>query len=264
MICSGGYGISKASGNVMGTFGLEIIGHRGAAGLAPENTMAGFTLAADLQVPWIEYDVVVTADQQAVIFHDDALNRCSDGTGVLAEHSWQMLSGLDVGGWFSPQYQGQRMVRFAALLPFLQARGCGSHVELKKHEAVSAEDLVAAASPVLAAFPAERIIVSSFDPRTLMLLHEQHPELKAAILLENALPHWQGWARAVSAEAVHIDDDIITEDWVQECLSEGWKVRVYTVNDPVRAKQLAQWGVSGIFTDFPDRFLNPLQSRGAK
>lgn len=239
----------------MGTFGLEIIGHRGAAGLAPENTQAGFVLVADMQLAWIEYDVVITADHVPVIFHDDRVDRCSNGTGALFEQQWQALSQLDVGSWFSPEFTGQRLVAFADLLPYLQSRGCGSHVELKMHAGVSPENLVAAAGPVLAANKAGDIIISSFDPRALMLMHEQYPDFKKAILLEANLPHWQDWARAVAAEAVHIDDDIVTEKWIEDCVAQGWKVRVYTVNDPERAKQLAHWGVSGIFTDYPDRFL---------
>lgn len=238
----------------MASFGLEIIGHRGAAGLAPENTQAGFRLAAELPLNWVEYDVVVTADQVPVIFHDDRVDRCSNGTGPLRDQNWQQLAQLDVGGWFSPEYAGQRLVAFADLLPFLQSRGCGSHVELKLHAGVSPEDLVAAAGPVIAANPSEDIIISSFDPRVLTLMHAQYPELNKAILLDQDLPNWQDWARAVSADAVHIDDDIVTEKWIEACVAQGWKVRVFTVNDPERARQLAGWGVCSIFTDYPDRF----------
>ena len=238
----------------MASYGLEIIGHRGAAGLAPENTQAGFRLATELPLKWVEYDVVVTADQVPVIFHDDRLDRCSNGNGPLREQHWQQLAQLDVGSWFSSEFTGQRLVAFSDLLPFLQSRGCGSHVELKLHAGVSPEDLVAAAGPVIAAHPGEDIIISSFDPRTLTLMHAQYPELKKAILLDQDLPNWQDWARAVSADAVHIADEIVTEKWIEVCVAQGWKVRVYTVNDPLRARQLAGWGVSSIFTDYPDRF----------
>lgn len=245
----------------MDTFGLDIFGHRGAAGLAPENTQAGFDLAVKLSLSWVEYDVVVTADQQAVIFHDDRIDRCSNGQGVLAEQDWHTLRQWDVGAWFAPQYSGQRILRLDALLPFLEAQGCGSNVELKKQEGVSPETLVAAAVPALSRATSPDLIVSSFDPRTLLLLHERLPAIRKAILLEQDLPNWQDWARAVNAEAVHLDDALVNPERVLACHQAGYQVRVYTVNDPVRAQQLAQWGVSGIFTDYPDRFVGSDQGQ---
>lgn len=234
---------------------LEIIGHRGAAGLAPENTWVAFQAAADLNLAWVEFDVVVTSDDVAVIFHDETLERCSDSSGLLREKSWSDLASIDVGRWFGPQYAGQQPVVFADLLPYLAQRSLGSHIELKLHVGVSPERLVAAAGAILAGKMNENMIVSAFNPRVLTLFHEAFPQARTAILLETELPHWQEWVQACGAEAVHIDDDMVTADFVSQCRELGLTVRVYTVNDPSRAALLSQWGVAGIFTDFPNRFV---------
>lgn len=234
---------------------LEIIGHRGAAGLAPENSQVAFEKAVALKLPWVEIDVVVTSDDVAVIFHDDSLDRCSDSSGLLCEKPWAELASIDIGSWFDLQYQGQRLLTFSDVLLYLRQHNIGCHVELKLHAGVSPERLVASAGRILHNETNENIIVSAFNPRVLTLFHQQFPHFRKAILLETALPLWHDWALACAAEAVHIDDAVVTLDFVQQCHDLGLLVRVFTVNDTTRAKTLALWGVSGIFTDFPNRFV---------
>src|SRR2546423_14892890 len=88
---------------------MKVIGHRGAAGLAPENAFVGFDLALDLGVDGIETDVQKTKDGMLVLFHDDRLDKTTNGTGVLQEASWQELQQLDAGSWFGAQYAGERI-----------------------------------------------------------------------------------------------------------------------------------------------------------
>ena len=88
---------------------MKVIGHRGAAGLAPENTFAGFDLALELGVDGIETDVQKTKDGKLVLFHDNLLDRTTNGAGVLQETSWQALQQLDAGSWFDSNYAGERI-----------------------------------------------------------------------------------------------------------------------------------------------------------
>src|SRR6266700_421843 len=107
-----------------GACSMKVIGHRGAAGLAPENTFAGFDLALEIGVDGIETDVQKTKDGKLVLFHDDLLDRTTNGTGVLQEMSWQELQRLDAGSWFDSKYAGERIPLLIEALERYGTRTC--------------------------------------------------------------------------------------------------------------------------------------------
>ena len=83
----------------------RIIAHRGASGNAPENTLAAIQMASDHGASWIEIDVNISRDGVPVLFHDDGLSRCSNGTGLVIEHSLSSLKSLDAGSWFGDEFK---------------------------------------------------------------------------------------------------------------------------------------------------------------
>src|SRR5258708_11793081 len=85
----------------------RIIAHRGASAIAPENTLAAFRAAAVSGATWVEFDVSLTKDGRPVVFHDDLLDRTTDGTGLLAETPFEILTHLDAGSWFAPDFSGE-------------------------------------------------------------------------------------------------------------------------------------------------------------
>ena len=92
------------------------IAHRGASGYAPENTRAAFDLALAMGAGAIETDVQLSADGEAVIFHDGTIDRTSDGHGPLGDHTLAELRALDLGGWYGKAFAGQRILTLAELL----------------------------------------------------------------------------------------------------------------------------------------------------
>jgi hypothetical protein len=88
---------------------VQVIGHRGAAALVPENTWVGFDRALDLGVDAIETDVQATSDGVLVLIHDMSLDRTTDGQGPVSETPWSVIGRLDAGSWFDPQYRGARV-----------------------------------------------------------------------------------------------------------------------------------------------------------
>lgn len=90
---------------------MLVIGHRGAAGLAPENTFASFDAALSVGVDGIETDVRITRDGVLVLMHDPSLARTTDGRGRVAAKDWGSLSRLDAGSWFAPRFSGGRIPR---------------------------------------------------------------------------------------------------------------------------------------------------------
>lgn len=92
------------------------IAHRGASGYAPENTRAAFDRAITMGADAIETDVQLTADGEPIIFHDSTVERTSDGRGPLGDYTLAALRALDLGGWYAPEFAGQRVLTLAELL----------------------------------------------------------------------------------------------------------------------------------------------------
>ncbi len=113
-----------------------IIGHRGAAGLAPENTLAAFAAAAELELNWVEFDVQCCASGEWVLFHDQRLERTSNGRGLIQETSWQVLKNLDVGAWFGPEYRGTAIPLLSEALQYLAASNLHPNIEIKVADAL--------------------------------------------------------------------------------------------------------------------------------
>ena len=95
---------------------MLILAHRGASGYAPENTLAAFDLGHRMGANGIETDVQLSRDGVMVLIHDERVDRTTDGSGRVADLTWEELSRLDAGGWFAPEFAGQRIMQLA---PFL-------------------------------------------------------------------------------------------------------------------------------------------------
>lgn len=157
--------------------------HRGSSGSAPENTMAAFHLAADEGADLIELDVRFTRDMHPVVFHDRTLRRTTTGRGRLWQHSLTALRGLDIGGWFHPQFAGERMPTLLDVLEWLPPR-IALNIELKMDgDPRPLDDRLRALMKVVDRWVRHRtIIVSSFDHRSLRRLHQSHPSLMLGAL----------------------------------------------------------------------------------
>ena len=100
--------------------GLQpVIGHRGAAARAPENTLAGLRRARELGAAWVEFDVMLTADRVPVLIHDETLERTTTGRGEVARHTAAEIRALDAGGWFAPEFAGERVPTLAEAVALL-------------------------------------------------------------------------------------------------------------------------------------------------
>ena len=116
---------------------MRCIGHRGASGYAPENTRAAFARAIAMGADAIETDVQLTADGQLVLFHDATVERTSDGRGPLADYTLAELRALDLGGWFAPEFAGERELALRGAggdaHGFLRRGGEGEEEEQQDH-----------------------------------------------------------------------------------------------------------------------------------
>ncbi|MGH2512462.1 MAG: glycerophosphodiester phosphodiesterase [Candidatus Limnocylindrales bacterium] len=181
--------------------GLRIGGHRGAAGEAPENTLAGFEAALRDGADYLECDVHLTTDGVAVVIHDHELERTSNGQGPVAGMTARELADLDAGAWFDPRFAGQRIPRLAELLAWLEARPqIGATIEAKGLGTAAVVAARIAASPAR-----ERLSVCSSDPDKLRAAASVAPDVARLLIADRDAPDADPIALARSALATGIN-----------------------------------------------------------
>ena len=150
-------------------FAARVIGHRGCAAHAPENTLAGLRAAAAQGVAWVEIDVVLLGDGTPIILHDARVDRTTDGRGALKDLDWPRVARLDAGAWFSPEFSGERVPRLDQALDAVRSLGLGLDLELKTHGDEGVR-LVEAVVPVLRAadLAHAKFMASSLDRKSVV------------------------------------------------------------------------------------------------
>lgn len=224
---------------------MLIIGHRGAAGLLAENTLAGFARAVELGVDGVELDVRV-AGSEVVVIHDDRVERTTNGSGMVSELGFAELRGLDAG-------DGQRIPTLAEVLE-LVPRHVMVNVELKgAGTARPVAGIVGGLADVVQTTGLPALLVSSFDHDELRRFREICPGVPCAPLAGRWSDDLESAVRALDAWSVNLSLGAASEAHVRAVRSWGRRCLVYTVNDPARARALGAIGVTGVFTDYPDR-----------
>ena len=224
-----------------------IIGHRGARGLVPENTLAGFARAVELGVDGVELDVRM-AGTTVVVIHDPRVDRTTDGVGLVSELPFDQLRRLDAG-------EGERIPTLGEVLDVVPAHVM-INIELKgPGTARPVAELVADRSIAQTSAGAPTLLVSSFDHDELRRFHEIHPGVACAPLagrwsesLASTAAALDAWSVNLSRRAANAARVATVRGWGRHCL-------VYTVNDPASAREYRAMGATGVFTDYPDRLV---------
>lgn len=232
-----------------------LIGHRGACGHAPENTLGSIRKAAALGLSWIEFDAMLSADNQIVLFHDDLLERITGQDGLTAQTSFDVLRTLDAGSWFSDQFADEKIPTLMEAFDLLEELGLGAVVEIKPSEGRGIETGALVATSVRDHWPKGHIIplLSSFNEESLAQARDLAPNIPRALNLYKNLDDWQDKMAKFDCVALHCLDTLVDPSTVDSIIKAGYDLRCFTVNDPDRARELKSWGVASVFTDFPDR-----------
>ncbi len=221
------------------------IGHRGACGYEPENTIQSFNKALDLGVDMIEFDAHVCKSGEVVIIHDDTVDRTTGGHGHVADMTFEQLSRLDAG-------RGERIPTLEQALEAIVGRAA-VNVELK------GEGTAKAVADVIRRYVAERhwkyeqFLVSSFDHYKVQEFKQLLPEVPAGALLAGVPIGMAEFATKAGAQAVCQWVEFVNEAFVDDVHQRGMKLYVWTVNDREDIGRMKSLGVDGIFSDFPDR-----------
>lgn len=239
------------------------VGHRGAKGHAPENTLASFKLAAEMGVTAVETDVHLSKDGEVVLIHDHTVDRTTNGHGFVKDLTLAELKQLDAGAWFpgpnaagrtaDPKFAGERIPTLSELLAWAHDR-VGVAIEIKN-------------GPIYYPGIAEKIIrlleqhgmtrqavLISFDHFVVREAKIIAPDVATGILYAGRLVDEIGAARAAGADVLHPNWAFVTPDLVEKAHTAGLAVSPWCPNDLPTLRQLSQMGVDSIGTDFPDLF----------
>ena len=243
-----------------------IMGHRGARGLAPENTLAAFDRAAELGIPF-ELDTMVCATGELVVIHDWELDRLAGVPGRVAETPWSELTRLDVGSHFSADYAGEPIPLLAEVLRRLGPQVL-INIEVKADRdtdnGLVADTLVELLQEMCLA---DRVIVTSFSPLLLEAVRLRDPTIlrgqiyrgfsayKDSSFVEKLVLSRLLFNSKAQPDLLMMDHQRAKAGYVRRMKRRGYRIFTWTVNDPARAAELFAMGVDGVITDYPDRMV---------
>lgn len=232
--------------------------HRGARTEAPENTLEAFALAAEQGADGIELDVHMTADGEIVVAHDDTLERVSNGTGPIAAKTLEELKALDFSKGF-PTYSPARIPTLAEVFELIKPTGLTINVEIK-----SGTTVYHGIEPKLVKLAemcgmSDRILYSSFNHYSLMILREVEPGARIGLLYNEALIDPHLYAQHIRADAIHpYYPTLMVPGTIEGCKRAGIKIHPWTVNDADAMRFLVNAGVDALITDVPKKALEIL------
>jgi len=224
---------------------LLIIGHRGAKGHAPENTLISFQKALDLGVDGIELDVHLSADNQIMVIHDETVNRTTNGDGFVNQLSLQELKALRIA-------DAHHVPMLAEVLDLVD-RKIFINIELKGKD--TAKPILALIEKYIATknWNYNSFLISSFDWNALQEVHQLNPKIALGVLTETDVDLAIGFAQFINAKSIHPYFHLLNKENTMLMQQKGFQVFPWTVNEPEDIQKIKSYTVNGIITDFPDR-----------
>ncbi|HEY4476008.1 MAG TPA: glycerophosphodiester phosphodiesterase family protein [Candidatus Paceibacterota bacterium] len=222
------------------------IGHRGACGYEPENTLRSFRKALELGVDMVELDVYVLNAGNCMVIHDDTVDRTTNGKGYVWEKTFEELRELDAG-------KGEKIPTLQEVFDLVD-RKAQVNVELK---GVNTAEPVAR---LIEQYVAEKgwsyddFLVSSFNHVELKKFHDTLPQVRIGSLITAIPITYAQFGEELGAYSVNLNKEFISREFVEDAHKRGMKVFVFTVNEPDEIEQMRSLGVDGVFTNYPDRF----------
>ncbi|MDR6966508.1 glycerophosphoryl diester phosphodiesterase [Flavobacterium arsenatis] len=221
------------------------IGHRGAKGHEPENTLPSFQKALDFNVDGIELDVHICKTGELIVIHDFTVDRTTNGSGAVSELSLSELKTLRIND----------EIEVPTLEEVLDLVGkkCFINIELKgRHTAKPVSHLIE--KHILEKeYSYNDFIVSSFQREELEMMFTINPNIHLGILTQASVNQALEWASTFSAKAIHPHFSLLTEENVKKAQDEGFKVYTWTINETEDIERIKTYEVNGIITDFPER-----------
>lgn len=255
----------------------RVIAHRCGGALAPENTLAGLTIASRLGIRAVEFDVMLSQDDVPVLIHDETLERTTSGQGAVNALTAAELQKLDAGSWQHPAFQGTQLPTLLDALQHCQQLALAANIEIKPalgFEALTGRITARVVAEFMASCQQEGklpppLLYSSFSLTALMAARKESgegqeqckrkagqdfPLIPCAWLVENIPSDWQAQLQALHCQYLHCDARQLDERTIEALCASGITVACYTVNCTKMAERLFAAGVAAVFSDRIDLF----------
>ena len=240
------------------------VSHRGASGYAPEHTITSYQMGEKMHGDYIEIDLQMTKDGQLIAMHDETVDRTTDGTGLVKNYTVDQIKQLDAGSWFNEKYPQSANPEYVGLqVPTLEeifqkfGKNASYYIETKSPEIYPGMEKELLRLVDRYDINKKTLLVQSFSAGSLKIMNELDPSVKLVQLLsytKNAvITDAEIAAIKEYAMGVGPNHTYLNEEYVQKVVNSGLEIHPYTVNEKERMKQLIDWGVTGIFTNFPDK-----------
>ncbi|PGD35726.1 glycerophosphodiester phosphodiesterase [Bacillus wiedmannii] len=248
---------------------IKNIAHRGASAYAPEHTIAAYKLGQQLRGDYIEIDLQMTKDGHLVAMHDETVNRTTNGTGLVKEHTLEEIKQLNAGSFFNEKHPSLAKKEFEdAKVPTLEeiietfGHNANYYIETKSPDEYHGmeEKLL----EIIKHYEiSDKIIIQSFSEESLQKIHildvniplvQLLPYKKASHLTELEIKKYKTYCIGLGMNYKYIDSA-----YVKSIKKNGLEVHPFTVDNETDMKKLLLWGVDGMFTNYPDRLHSLLQ-----
>lgn len=221
------------------------IGHRGARGHEPENTLLGFQKAIDLNVDCIELDVHLSSDGELMVIHDETIDRTTNGKGAVNQFSLPELKRFQIE-------KDQRIPTLTEVLNLIDQK-CDINIELKSFE--TADKVVDLIEKYVSEkkWNYDQFLVSSFDWNALQQVTFSNSKIPIGVLTETNVDLALAFAKFIKAKSIHPYFHLVTNENTAKMQEKGFQVFPWTVNEIEDIKRIKTYNVDGIISDFPNR-----------
>ncbi|PMC35675.1 glycerophosphodiester phosphodiesterase [Bacillus sp. UMB0899] len=246
------------------------VAHRGASGHAPEHTIAAYELGEEMKGDYIEIDLQMTKDGHLIAMHDETVNRTTNGTGLVKEKTLEEIKELDAGSWFNEKYPEYAKEEYEGLqVPTLEevferfGRGADYYIETKSPDVYPGMEeklleLLEEYKLTGVNGRSSHVIIQSFSQESLLKMHELNSQIplvqlksyrSPATITDEEIKEIKEYAVGVGPNFARID-----QAYVEKVRENGLHIHPYTINEKDDLRKALEWGVTGVFTNFPDRF----------
>lgn len=239
----------------------NVISHRGANKVTPQNTIEAFKKAIQFRADGFETDVHLTGDGVPVICHNYTIDKTSDGKGEIASNSLDYLKRFDFGSYFHHSYKGTEIPTLEEFLNVSERANLKVlNIEIKspKNKVYEIVDKVIDAVKAHNLF--DKLLISSFDPDLLVYVKDYDENCKTGFLYspdkpityKRVLGHEIDFAKSIGADALHPHQLFVSPALVEAAHENGIMVNPWTVNKEKDIIKLVKMGVDGVITDVPN------------
>lgn len=233
-----------------------IYAHRGAKAYAPENTMAAFKLAIDMESEGIETDVHLSKDGYLVLIHDEKVNRTTNGKGYIKDMTLEEIKRLDAGVKFSEKFKGEKIPTLEELICLIKNTDIILNIEIKNN-IINYPGIEEKVVKLIKKYKIEkRVIVSSFNHNTIYKIKDIDENIKTGILYSRNIKKPIRFAKNIKADALHPKFKRVSIKLMLKAKLTSLEVNTFTINTEKYFEKCFKYRVNGIITDYPDKAID--------